>query len=373
MTPRLLSVAAAVAVALMTVSPAAPRGVKEGGTFRVAFLTGFFHTIDPALWEVPSQFQLIEPACGALLDYPSKAPPGGFQIAPSIAGAEPVISSDGKTYTFTIRKDARFSNGQRVTARAFAHALDRIRDPAMESGLRGYFGAVRDVDATGRTLRVRLTTPRPPGLLDAITYLCAVPPNLSADPEGPRAPLHGAGPYYVAQYVPGERLVLKRNRFYRGERPHHVDRITADLAAVAGTAVDQVANGTFDYVLPAINAVAPRAEELVRRYGFNKSQFWVRAGAGIRLFVLNTSRPLFRKNPKLRQAVNFAVDRKAIAREAGLYAETPTDQFLLPDTPGLRRRAHLPAQGARPEEGEGAREGPDARRQGCPLHAFPRR
>ena len=345
MTPRLLSVAAAVAVALMTVSPAAPRGVKEGGTFRVAFLTGFFHTIDPALWEVPSQFQLIEPACGALLDYPSKAPPGGFQIAPSIAEAEPVISSDGKTYTFTIRKDARFSNGQRVTARAFAHALDRIRDPAMESGLRGYFGAVRDVDATGRTLRLRLTTPRPPGLLDAITYLCAVPPNLSADPEGPRAPLHGAGPYYVAQYVPGERLVLKRNRFYRGERPHHVDRITADLAAVAGTAVDQVANGTFDYVLPAINAVAPRAEELVRRYGFNKSQFWVRAGAGIRLFVLNTSRPLFRKNPKLRQAVNFAVDRKAIAREAGLYAETPTDQFLLPDTPGYVDERIYPRKG----------------------------
>ena len=39
---------------------------------------------------------------------------------------------DGKTYTFTIRKDARFSDGKPVTARAFAHALERILTPAME-------------------------------------------------------------------------------------------------------------------------------------------------------------------------------------------------------------------------------------------------
>ena len=41
------------------------------------------------------------------------------------------------------------------------------------------------------------------------------------------------------------------------------------------------------------------------------------------MFFLNTSRPLFHKNPKLRQAVNFAVDRRALARELGASAETP--------------------------------------------------
>jgi ABC-type transport system substrate-binding protein len=148
----------------------------------------------------------------------------------------------------------------------------------------------------------------------------------------------------VAEYVPGERLVLERNRFYRGERPHHVDRITADLAAGLGAAVDQVANGTSDYVMPAINGVAPQTEELAQRYGVNKpgGQFFVRAGAGLRVFFLNTSRPLFRKNVKLRQAVNFAVNRKAIAREAGLYVETTTDQYLLPGTPGYRNERIYP-------------------------------
>ena len=60
---------------------------------------------------------------------------------------------------------------------------------------------------------------------------------------------------------------------------------------------------------------------------------------------LNTSRPLFRNNPKLRQAVNFAVDRKALARERGLSPADATDQYLSPVTPALQGRAHLPAQG----------------------------
>jgi ABC-type transport system substrate-binding protein len=340
----------AVSSALLLAASGTASGIKEGGTFRVAFVIGAFDTIDPALVDLPAEGQLLAPACGSLLVYPNKPPPAGFRRAPSLAEAEPVVSKDGRTYRFTIRKDARFSNGAPVTARAFARALERIRDPALESPYALVeFKDVREVVAKGRTLTLRLTK-RPLDLLDAITVLCAVPPNLPADPEGARAPLASAGPYYVAEYVPGQRLVLKRNRFYRGERPHHVDRITADLDADAGAAVDQVANGTVDYVLPAINALAPRAEELAKRYGVNKARFFVRAGAGVRIFHLNTSRPLFRNNLKLRQAVNFAIDRKAIAREAGLYAETSTDQYLLPDTPGYRDVRIYP------------RKGPDLRR-----------
>ncbi len=52
------------------------------------------------------------------------------------------------------------------------------------------------------------------------------------------------------------------------------------------------------------------------------------------MLVLNTSRPLFKNNPKLRQAVNFAVDRKALTRELGPLAGTPTDQYLSPSQPG---------------------------------------
>jgi ABC-type transport system substrate-binding protein len=46
------------------------------------------------------------------------------------------------------------------------------------------------------------------------------------------------------------------------------------------------------------------------------------------MFVLNASRPLFHNNVKLRQAVNFAVNREALTRELGTLAGTPTDQYL---------------------------------------------
>lgn len=52
------------------------------------------------------------------------------------------------------------------------------------------------------------------------------------------------------------------------------------------------------------------------------------------MFALNASRPLFKTNVKLRQALNFAVDRRALTRELGAYAGTPTDQFLPSTMPG---------------------------------------
>ena len=65
--------------------------------------------------------------------YPDKPAPARLRLAPELAEAEPVVSRDGRTYTFTIRKDARFSDGAPVTARDVVHSLERILTPAMQS------------------------------------------------------------------------------------------------------------------------------------------------------------------------------------------------------------------------------------------------
>lgn len=344
---------AAVTLSLEAASGAnerADHAAREGGTFSVAVAAGFFDTIDPALVDFPAEVQLLAPACASLMAYPNKPPPEGLRVRPDLAEAEPVVSKNGRTYTFTIRRDARFSSGAPVTAHDFAHAFERIFSQEMQSqsplvgGFRHIMGAqdvlagkattLRGVVAKGRTLTLRLTK-RVPDLLDGTTGLCAVPASLPTDPEGAKAPLPSPAPYYVAEYVPGERLVLERNRFYRGQRPHHVDRIVADLGADAGAIIDEIASGKLDWgwAVPTLRA---RARELKQRYGVNKSQFFVQPAGFLRLFVLNTSRPLFRNNPKLRQAVNFAVDRKALTRELGPLAGTPTDKYLSPSQPGYR-------------------------------------
>ncbi len=356
---RLPLAAVVAATTLVLATSASPLAAKEGGTFRVAFAIGRFGGIDPALPGLPIAQRLLSPACGTLIAYPHKPPPAGYRLAPSLAEADPVISNGGRKYTFTIRKDARFSDGTRVTARAFAHALERILTPAMDSPLFPGFAAIvgarkmlagktTTLDgavARGRTLTLRLTKPVPDLLPTSLSRLCAVPPNLPADPEGAKAPLPSAAPYYVAEYVPGQRLVMERNRFYRGERPHHVDRFVADLASDLGPGIDQVASGAVDTSFPC--CPSDQTVELARRYGVNKrgGQFFVVPGNFLRVFDINTSRPLFRNNVKLRQAVNFAVDRKALVREAGPRVETPTDQYLLPGAPGYRDERFYPLKG----------------------------
>jgi ABC-type transport system substrate-binding protein len=332
---------------------------KEGGTFRVAFAAGGLDTIDPVLVDFPPELRLLDPACGSLVDYPAEPLPEGGRIRPELAETEPTVSRNGRTYTFRVRKDARFSNGAPVTARAFQRAIERILDPAMkgygaqdlaalvlggDDVLAGKATTPRGVVATGRTLVVTLTR-REPLFLEHVAAICAVPPSLAADPEGAKAPLASPAPYYVAEYVPGERLVLERNRFYRGARPHHVDRIVAvDLGADPNAVVDDIVGDRIDWTFhpPALNT---RAAELRKRFGVNRSQFFVRPQNFLRLFVLNVSRPLFRNNPKLRQAVNFAVDRRALTRELGPLAGTATDQYLSPIQPGYRDLRIYPLAG----------------------------
>jgi ABC-type oligopeptide transport system substrate-binding subunit len=357
----------ATAAALLLAASGSPRAIKDGGTFRVAVTaaTGF-GAIDPALYG--HEARSLRPACGALLSYPNKPLPAGLRLAPDLAEGFPKISNDKKTYTFTIRKDARFSDGTPATARAFVRAFERILTPAMEAGLAFVFSdivgaqsmlagkttSLAGATASGRILRLRLTKPVP-DLPARLSMLCAVPPTLAADPEGAKAPLPSPAPYYVSEYVPGHRVVMEENPHYRGSRPHHVDRITIELDADT-SAVQRVERGELDYVAdtPDLNTLlAP----LVGRYGINRSRVFVLPDLGSRQFFLNTTRPLFANNVQLRQAFNFAVDRQALGRVYGRYTATVTDQYMPPVLPGFRptriyplggpdlRRARLLAKG----------------------------
>ena len=191
--------------ALVLIPAAGTHAVKEGGTFRTAITVGLFQAIDPALYALEER--LLRPACGALLSFPDKPLPAGLQLAPELAEDYPVISKNRRTYTFTIRKDARFSNGTPATAQAFVRALERILTPAMKAGgafelvdilgarrmLAGKTTTLAGAVAKGRVLRLRLTKPVP-DLTSRLSGLCAVPPTLPVDAEGAKAPLPQSGP-----------------------------------------------------------------------------------------------------------------------------------------------------------------------------------
>ena len=335
--------------------------IRNGGTFRIS-LNSLDH-IDPALSYTVAGWALLDTACARLMTYPDKPPPAGFRLVPEVAAGPPRVSRDRRVYTFTIRKGFRFSNRRPVRASAFARAINRTLAPGMNSPgaqytreiagadavLAGRRPAAEGVVARGRTLVVRFTRPvHDFAAWTTMPFFCAVPPGLPADPEGVGA-FPGAGPYYVAEYRRGQRVVLRRNRFYGGKRPHHVDRFVVDLGAGPGFDVlDRVERGLADWGYATAPTYFEPGRNLVRKYGVNRSRFFVRPGFTLRLLVLNSSRRLFRNNPRLRRAVNYALDRQElVAAVAGAQGTGRlTDQYLQPRLPHFRDAAVYPLRRA---------------------------
>jgi peptide/nickel transport system substrate-binding protein len=325
--------------------------IREGGTFRIALATIDVDYIDPALAYSAISWALLDPTCARLMTYPDKPPPAGFRLIPEVAVRSPRISRDRKAYTFTLRNGFRFSDGTPVRASAFARAIHRTLAPGIKSPGAQYTGAIvgakdyqagrataiAGVVASGNRLLVRFTRPVPDfAAQTSMPFFCAVPPTLPADREGVGA-FPAAGPYYVAEYRAGQRVILRRNRFYGGKRPHHVDGFLADLTAESPhQVIDRIERGEADWGWTPPPFVFDPSQKLVAKYGVNKSQFFVKPGLLLHGYVLNSSRPLFRNNPRLRRAVNFAVDRAALRRAGGgPLVSRLTDQYLPSTMPGF--------------------------------------
>ena len=192
------------------------------------------------------------------------------------------------------------------------------------------------VVARGNRLVIRLTRPAPdfPHRM-ASTFFCAVKPSLPIDPEGVGA-FPAAGPYYVAEYRRGERVVLRQNRFYGGAAPSRrrlrrrpPRSVAPGSAAACGARRSGLGPYAFgDLLRPALG--------LVDKYGVNRSQLHVRPGLTLRMLGFNSSRPLFRSNPDLRRAVNFALNRQALVNLGGSLVSRPSDQYLPAILPGFR-------------------------------------
>ena len=324
---------------------------QTGGVVQVAMRDTDVDSLDPALSYSVATWHLLNTTCASLLT---------AELKPEVARNFPRSSPDRKTYTFTLRNDFRFSDGTPVQASAFARAINRTLARGVESPwaaytrdivgaervLAGKTSAATGVVARGNTLVVRFKRPVPDFPAQTASFLCAVPPTLPSDPEGV-AVYPAAGPYYVTEYRAGERVVIRRNRFYGGKRPQRVDGFDVELGLSSHQEVlDRIERGEADWGWALPPAYFDPARRLAAKYGVNKSQFFVQPGLTFRGYAFNTSRPLFRDNPQLRRAVNFAIDRPALRRaEGGQFSSRLTDQYLPPGMAGFKDARIYPLEG----------------------------
>lgn len=355
--------ALATAISLLLVQPQAlgsASSARQGGIAELAFVADDVDSLDPALTYFVAASYLVDATCALLLRHTRNPHGVGSSLQPEVASGLPRSSRDRKTYAFTLRRDFRFSDGTPVRPSAFARAINRTLAPGVKSPWAAYthniVGAEQvltgktteasGVTARGNTLVVRFKRPVPDFPAQTASFLCAVPPTLPADREGVVA-YPAAGPYYVTEYRPGERVALRRNPFYAGKRPQHVDGFDVDLRLASHEEVlDRIESGKADWGWALSLAYFDPARRLAAKYGVNKSQFFVEPGSSFRGYAFNTSRPLFRDNPQLRRAVNFAIDRPALRRAGGgQFSSRLTDQYLPPGMPGFRDARIYPLEG----------------------------
>ena len=325
----------------------------KGGVLRVARFEDVDY-IDPALAYSSWSAALLHPTCARLFNLPDRPGADGARVVPEVVRRH-TVTDGGRTYRFELRRTFRFHTGAPVTARSFADAFNRVADPRMRSPGAGFLHEIVGADAVregkARTIegvrvlspyRLELRLTKPVGDLTArltMLFFCPVLPNTPIDPRGIDDPA-GSGPYYVADRVVNQRVVLRRNP-YRGDRPAHVDQIvyTAGVAAEDCLAATQDDRVDLCLGVAAIPDTAHRG--LAAKYGVNRprGQYFVAPVLSVFAFAFNHDRPAFagREQIPLAKAINYAIDRHELARVVGVLAGRRTDEILPPSLGGTGR------------------------------------
>jgi ABC-type oligopeptide transport system substrate-binding subunit len=331
---------------------------RVGGTLKHS-LTVDIDYVDPALWYYVPSWTIGYATSAMLLNYPHAPAPRGSRLVPEVAQGLPRISRNGLVYTFKLKSTYRLSNGQRVNAQSFARALNRALNRRMSSPaqpfvedivgaqavIAGRAQRASGIVARGNTLTIRMTKRSPDLLARLAMPFFAAQGTLPINPEGVSAPVQSAGPYYIKEWTKNRRVILERNRFYRGPVRGNVNRIEIDIGLPLETIKLNIDRGVVDMgdLPPAAHA------ELGRRYGVKKQspgRYFANPAPTILFLAMNHDRRLFggggNGNVRLKKAVNYAIDRQSVLAQGGAYAGVTNDQYMPPTMRGFRNVAIYP-------------------------------
>jgi oligopeptide transport system substrate-binding protein len=275
--------------------------------------------------------------------------PSGEGVSPGVAERWE-NSDDGLTWTFHLRADARWSNGEPVTATDFVRSYQRILTPSLGAEyaykLHHVVGAeefnrgqLADFSATGfsapdeRTLVLRLKH-RVPYLLEALKHQTWFPVHLPtierhgpADRKGSAwirpGNLVGNGPFVLASWRPGQAIVVRRS-------PTYWDASSVRLDAISFQAIDSTQTEERMFrsgQLHVTNSVPPDQIDAYRRD--RPEVLRIDPYYGTYFFRLNTTRPPL-DDVRVRRALALAIDRRALIDAVLRAGQEPALHFTPP-------------------------------------------
>ncbi|MCH8224690.1 MAG: peptide ABC transporter substrate-binding protein [Chloroflexi bacterium] len=254
------------------------------------------------------------------------------------------ISDGGRTYTFHLRKNAKFHNGKSVTAQDIKWSLERATDPATQAptvdiflgdilgvpakleGLATEISGVRVIDDFTLSITADATKPY---FLAKLTYPTAFVLDRE-NVEGNRnwfLDPNGTGPFRLAEYSPGELIRLERNEFYH-LGPPNLDEVQFILSG--GSAMLMYENDEIHVTgiaLAQLDAVRDPSNPLSKDVRTAPPAF------EISYMGMNSNVPPF-DDRNVRQALNYAIDKELIARVVLQNLSIPAQGILPPGFPG---------------------------------------
>lgn len=237
------------------------------------------------------------------------------EFKPSIATAYRVV--DDTTLEFDIRAGVRFHNGQELTVDDVVYTLNLVS--SKEYGAR-YQIAVNWIDRVEkigeRSVRIKMKQPYPLALEMLAGNLPIYPKAYyeSVGPTGMATKPVGTGPYRLTDITPGSRYVFERFDGYFSESPKGrpaIRRVIVRILPEANTQYAELLNGGLDWVWKVSPDDARRlaTRPNVQVDGVEILRF---AFIGINPNFENKASPF--ANPKVRQALNYAINKPAIIR-----------------------------------------------------------
>ncbi|MBM7644022.1 oligopeptide transport system substrate-binding protein [Scopulibacillus daqui] len=296
---------------------------------------------------------------------------------PDMAASMPEISKDKKTYTFKLRKDAKWSDGSPVTANDFVYAWRKMVDPKTASPYSFIFASANiknaakienkkdplfgKIDQLGvkalndHTLQVTLDKPTP-YFLSMLANAYFMPQKQSfVEKQGdklgqePQNLLYN-GPFKLTKWDHGSGWTLEKNNDYWDAKHVYLKQVNVHVIKDNSTAVNMYNSGKLD--------ATGLSSDFIDQFKNKKDQFHTFKDAGVFFLYLNQKRQPALKNVNVRKAINMSIDRNqmvnVLLKDGSVAANyiVPKEFAKGPDGKDFRSAAPNGYNGYNPKEAQ---------------------
>ncbi|RED84309.1 MULTISPECIES: peptide ABC transporter substrate-binding protein [Cohnella] len=301
-------------------------------------------SLDPALM-TDAQSSIV---ASGLYDGLTRLNPEGVP-EPAIA-KEWTVSDDGKTYTFKLRDDAKWSNGDPVTANDFEYSWKRALNPEtaseyaymlfyLENGEKYNSEqatedevGVKALDATTLEVKLASATPYFNSLIAHYTYWPVHPASVDGKPEwaADAKTIVSNGPFLLKDWAHGDKLVLTKNPDYYNKDKVNFDTVTISLVESESTVFSMFQTDKIDWIGAQAGSVP--TDQVPQLVADKKAT--IKEIASTYYYLFNTKQKPF-DNVKVRKAFAMSIDRQAIIDNVAKANQTPAFALIPPSINGL--------------------------------------